>query len=729
MTATYRYANLEGRWPLVQREGIEIAADGALSLARVPALVSAPGTTVAPVPGLAGALGVGASPCGDAYVADPGAHRILRIDGCAGSVSPLPCFGGEGDAPGQLRAPRGVAVHEGTLLVADSGNARIQLVDLATGQLRGVWDAPGLFAEPWDLAIDARGAVYVADPGAARPDGTRAGGRLRKLSASGRVDAAFDATLAAQPRVPDAPVGVTIVADPGADAAPDRLLVLDSQPPALLVYALDGTFDADATARWTRVAGAGAWPVAVIASGERLYVADAATGRVLVFDRDGSFLGVATGTGAAVAGLALDCRGRLVVHPGAGSAVQVAGTAPAFSTCGTFLMGPFEAPRDPARWWQVRATLDALPPLAHVRLFTLSSNDLDGVAGNSPDLPASCTLADPAPSVSPETATLAPVDEWRAAPWDAPDLLTLNAPARWLWIAGILQGDGSGTPTLRQLRIDFDVESWMRWLPAIYSRDETSRTFLERALALLEVPFDDEHQRIDDITRLTDPAAAPDALPRPTWLEWLATWVSAELEERWSDATRRRTVAQAFALYARRGTRETIGALVAMHTGVEPRITELSAAAGPWPLGGAALGLDSALLGDAPDGAVLGASAVVDHARLIGAGDYGLPAFADVAHRFTVQVYGAQLPSPSAVEGVRRVLDREKPAHTTYHLCVIEPRMRVGVQAAVGVDAIVGGPPVGAALDGTRALGVDAVLPAQGGAPDPRVLLGRTTVV
>jgi hypothetical protein len=54
------------------------------------------------------------------------------------------------------------------------------------------------------------------------------------------------------------------------------------------------------------------------------------------------------------------------------------------------------------------------------------------------------------------------------------------------------------------------------------------------------------------------------------------------------------------------------------------------------------------------------------------------------------------------------VLDREKPAHTTYTLCTIGPRMRVGATARVGVDAIVAGPPpptaLGAPGDGRGAL-------------------------
>ena len=38
------------------------------------------------------------------------------------------------------------------------------------------------------------------------------------------------------------------------------------------------------------------------------------------------------------------------------------------------------------------------------------------------------------------------------------------------------------------------------------------------------------------------------------------------------------------------------------------------------------------------------------------------------------------------------IIEEEMPAHTTYHLCLIEPRLRVGYQARLGIDTIVAGP-------------------------------------
>jgi len=58
--------------------------------------------------------------------------------------------------------------------------------------------------------------------------------------------------------------------------------------------------------------------------------------------------------------------------------------------------------------------------------------------------------------------------------------------------------------------------------------------------------------------------------------------------------------------------------------------------------------------------------------------------------------------SPGALDTVRAVIEREKPAHTVCQLCVIAPRMRVGRQCRVGIDTVVAGPrevQIGAPLD------------------------------
>ena len=55
---------------------------------------------------------------------------------------------------------------DGTLFVCEFGNSRITVAD-ASGAVRevvgGAGRQPGEFANPWGLALDSKGNLYVAD--------------------------------------------------------------------------------------------------------------------------------------------------------------------------------------------------------------------------------------------------------------------------------------------------------------------------------------------------------------------------------------------------------------------------------------------------------------------------------------------------------------------------------------------------------------------------------------
>jgi hypothetical protein len=101
----------------------------------------------------------------------------------------------------------------------------------------------------------------------------------------------------------------------------------------------------------------------------------------------------------------------------------------------------------------------------------------------------------------------------------------------------------------------------------------------------------------------------------------------------------------------------------------------------------------------------------VDQSHMTTGETFGSALFEDVAHRFCVSVYCGELTTPGALDNVRAVIDREKPAHTTYDLCVIEPKMRVGMQARVGIDSIVAAGPVPAGTGLQLGTGTLAVQP------------------
>jgi phage tail-like protein len=700
---TYRYLNLEFAWPLFQLNGIEIGRSGELRLAELPRLDSNVGDPLEIVETFEGPAGISVDSAGDLYFVDPARHRILRMNPCDGSVEPVPCIGGQGSDPGQLDSPHGLLVGRGGVLyVADTGNRRVQAFDLRTMQVRGLWDRG--FQQPWDLAEDSAGRVYVADPGTQDATGAWHGGRVsRLLEASGR-EQAWTLTGVS----PGAPTGLVITqADPDAPTT-ERLLVLDRQPPALLVYRLDGSHDEAATAGWKAAASRLQLPSALRATAAgALYVADQGSGQVLAFSAKGAFLGTASGLDAGAAGLALDCDGRLIAHPGRGGALRRALGLPGYVTCGTFLAGPYTADTEPTRWQQLQVELDSIPDGAHFQLWTLTTND-----ATSPVPPVSCSAPLPSIGLEADATRPAALQEWRAAATDAPDALILNEPGSYLWIAGVFHGDGAGTPVLRQIRLSHDAEGWLRHLPGLFSRDDTSHRFLERALALFQVLYDQELGLVQELPRLFDPEAAPDGSSAP-WLEWLADWVGAELDESWAADKRRSTVARAFEVFGRRGTRESLRYLISLYTGATVFIEEAASGPGLWGLDSpsSALGVDSMLAPALPEGAVLGSTALVNRSTLESQDPHGRPAFEQLAHQFSVQVLATGLSDFDALDRVRQVIDREKPAHTKYHLCTIEARMRVGLQARLGIDALVGGPPRRGAFDRDQRLGEDSVLP------------------
>jgi phage tail-like protein len=347
-------------------------------------------------------------------------------------------------------------------------------------------------------------------------------------------------------------------------------------------------------------------------------------------------------------------------------------TGDGFATWGVFRGGPFSAMDGPTPWYQLQAYADSLPEGTHVQLFTLTTDEADIGAFDA-------AADDPFPKAA----------GWHAAPRDGLDLVIPNPPACFLWIGGVLRGDGQTSPSIRQIRVDYGRDTYLSLLPAIYGKDASRRDFLQRFLSLHESVLGSLEGVIADLPLLFDPSAAPNG-EFPSWLSWLAGWLAFDLNEAWSEAETRQNLARAFQLYGQRGTVEGLRRYLKLYAGVEARIEEPGLQAALWSLGETStLGFTTMLAPAHPQGAVVGTSATLGQSHLTRGDDFGAVLFEDVAHRFCVQVYCAELTRPGALADVQAVIEREKPAHTTYHLCVIEPHMRVGVQARVGIDAIV----------------------------------------
>jgi phage tail-like protein len=134
-----------------------------------------------------------------------------------------------------------------------------------------------------------------------------------------------------------------------------------------------------------------------------------------------------------------------------------------------------------------------------------------------------------------------------------------------------------------------------------------------------------------------------------------------------------------------------------------------------------------------PGETLLVGQTVVGESGPLAASEFGAPLFSETAHLFTVAVAAAQVTEPSRRSALREVVEAEKPAHTDFHLCFIDARMRVGFQSRVGIDTIVAGPPSPMELNGAT-LGFDSYLAAeenegQAGRVGKHARVGRDTVI
>jgi phage tail-like protein len=350
--------------------------------------------------------------------------------------------------------------------------------------------------------------------------------------------------------------------------------------------------------------------------------------------------------------------------------LHLAKAATGFVPTGLLMGGPFEALDGDTPWYRFGFLADALPPGTHLQVFTWTAN-----SGTPPFLPASSI----------------PFPGWQPSPRDSFEGVIFNPPARRLWLGAVIRSDGINTPSIHQIRNDYGRDTYAQFLPAIYREDPSSRDLLQRFLSLSETALGPLRNEIVHLTRLFDPAAAPDR-GFPSWFTWLNGWLAWIFDHNWPEEEARRFLAGAFDLYAHRGTVEGLRRYLNIYAGVNAFIYEPGLNTTVWSLGSnSSLGFSTMLAPGDAAGAMLNSTSVLDGSNLAGTSDpFGAALFDDVAYRFCVEVNAGELNRPGALAALRAVIDREKPAHTVCELCIIPPRMRVGSQCRIGIDTVVG---------------------------------------
>lgn len=628
----------------------------------------------------------------------------------------------EGGEVRQFRDPANIAVAGHNLYVADRGNRRVQVFALGTLAVRHVW-----------AARDAGGRrVRPDDPEAWEPvDVAAHAGRAYVLDARhGRVFEHRPGTDALELLI-DEPAPVPRWSRLALDRE-GRVYLFDAEGPSLDVFDREGrrletkTDASDVADRFdpppVRLSRRGAnapWrfclpeslmhacdrraPAATPTAAAPLGTCAARPAGGLVFDREGKRL-------------------RASEEPHTGPKL--------YATEGTWLSGALDSQVYRCQWHRVELDLSELPAGTRVELRTYT--DAQALTMEEVEARPASLWSEPfvvtGQLARPQGAGRGAKGKGAKGKHDpgAHEFLVQSGEGQYLWLKLTLAGDGYGTPRVGSARVHYPRESYVAHLPAVYSSDEESRRFLERFLSIFQTEWDDLERRIDEVAALFDVDSVPAGAP----LEWLASWFALPLEGTWDGEQKRRLLAAVTLVYfgrwkvsgegdacltevdpagaARRGTREGLRRYLRAYlhniTGLDP------AQQGDYPqivegfrerqrllvgCGGAgALSHGAPLWGPSQVGRFqFGEFAREGAARLVSTGDPERDLFHEFAHRFRVFVPAAWIPTRAAEEMVRRAVNSEKPGHTAFDLCLVEPRMRVGVQSTVGVDTILGALP------------------------------------
>ena len=258
-----------------------------------------------------------------------------------------------------------------------------------------------------------------------------------------------------------------------------------------------------------------------------------------------------------------------------------------------------------------------------------------------------------------------------------------------------------------------------------------SADFLARFLSLFDTMRERTSAQITTIAHYFDPMATPANRQNQggtDFLSWLASWLGLSLASNWPVKKRRVLVKQAHKLFALRGTPEGLKLQIELYTGVKPRILEMFRLRRWLSLDKSTLGDCSALFGpDVMKRLSVGVNSTVGNFELIDYGNPSLDLFNAYAYQFLVIVPRWPGATSSDEQALQQIIQLAAPAFTIGQLQWAEPRMRIGLQAFIGVDTVIGKYPVGV-IEGQGQLGYDTVL----GDPSerkkrPTVCVGETS--
>ncbi len=667
-----------------------------LSLAPLPDSLSSLTEPGGSFGGLTTPANVALGPDGSIFLLDVLTAQLKRFDSCECVFKTVPCFGGVGNGPRQLSSPHGIGICSGNLFVCDTQNHRLSVFSLHAFTLRGFWaPPPGQFASDWEpyaVALDGRGRVFVSDG---------ANGCIHRFNSGGR----WEKCLA----------GFGSVKDIAIDCLNRIYVVTEGVDRTVRVVDLEGKDLSVATRSDLLKAAFPRLPFEIDAAG-RLNLCQLCRGP-------------SPAESCCSEPKELPCVFDLNGNPVAGPPAQV---SPQYSKEGTFISAELDSSLYRCQWHRI-VVRGEIPSGTSIRVLTYTGETpqpKDFIKSLPDDVWATNQVA----------------RQLEDCVWDC--LITSDG-GRYLWLQLQLAGNGANTPIIESIQIEFPRISLRRYLPAVFGEDANGANFTDRFLSIFDTTFRSIEQQIDEAASLFDPLSTPakaDTKSGTDFLAFIASWIGLTIDRHLPPHKRRQVVKRAASLYNLRGTAEGLRRQLLFFLGMEAetnccpadkpvkRCTPSPANCVPvesqpcnWappPLilehyqlrrwlfvGSGRLGDQAVLWGRRiVNRSQLNETAQVEQTQLLTTQDPFRDPFHVYAHKFSAFVPACYGKSDSLRKGLENLLNTERPAHTQYQLIFVEPRFRIGFQSMIGLDSVVGRYPTEGVTLNQTPLGVASVL-------------------
>ena len=695
------------------------------------------------------------------YLLDTDSAQLKRFDPCECSFGNVPCFGGAGEGPRQLTNAHGIGICSGNLFVCDTGNHRLSVFALHGFVLRGHWQPPAAayqgpnpvlhnIWEPFDLAFDRYGKVYVTDS---------ANGAVHVFSPSGQWQKCFPGIGSVTWIATDCGNNLFVVVTGPPDTVlrlnPDgSSIAVESNPEELGSQFPGALFPVDAEG----LLHLGKFcsdpiPCPPCLSGDRASKNNSP-------QRHGGHGGCTeTNREGDDKPSSIKCppqqpqeRGLFDLRGDAVNKCSAPITA-SYLTSGTYISIALDSELYRCQWHRVILRGD-IPGGTRVVVSTYTAEAVltdDQIQNLSDD----------------EWDTNQTADEMKLGEWDC---LVRSGGGRFLWLKLDFQGNGKATPRVDSIEIEFPRISLRRYLPAVFGEEPTSADFTDRFLSLFDTTLRSIETEVDKQAKFYDPLSTPAERDPKTgidFLSWLGSWMGVTLDRSWAEAKRRRFLKEAGRLFDLRGTREGLWRELLLLLEIESdccadnqprdRCVPLPSNCAPvkppvsnWeppPLILEHFKLRRWLFlgaGRIGDQAVLWGKRIVNRSQLNDGAQVGRSQLRTIqdplrdpfhyyAHKFTVFVPACYRASESNRKSLENLLRNSRPAATLAQIEYVEPRFRIGFQSMIGFDSVIARYPAGVTLDKTP-LGRASVLtkpPYKQGAPSLEIgnqaRIGTTT--